>query len=665
MQDITELIKDAAKSLPHDRSFIAEESFSLYDSMSALDLMEPRMDGCEVDISYYQNRQAITQSRKNNQFMYTEQDKIKEMSDSQLKLNLQTVPPRPMPRHIAESSLPWDPNDENNSLNIKTVNVILLEMLVCLDGYLAGDSLAETIYTCIYTHESILQEMAHVYDQEKCTTLQKVLFVSTLLLLKLSHMIRTIVQRADIYEEEDFTLNSYNFPFAKCLDSKYADATFGDLSNMVNQILHELKQDSIQDGDIVCGSLMFFLNLLEACVVLTSRTKDNVVEQTIALQDTIRTNAVAMNQLVDKITSMSSEKGILYTADDEKILFSAFDPYIHRHLLGNTPVRKVVLSTPLYALKNLLSIYMDIDASLCMLLLQGDSFARIKTILSNLSKRPQKLNILLRSLIVINLYFDDLLLGQYSLALLIAKDMQQKAVPKSVTSTEFGQHFLERLCKPMYDILKLFTMNRNRQRGYIYIVMLKDWNKLQQEAATVDVLFQREFGLGGQGNRAMLYVSNFVLSNSSFLLEHHVGLGVELGLFHGAYHALTAFWYRDFLISTRLNVLAYMKEQVKARRQMEEQIRQEELAKEQKQLKNSGGGKKKKGKKNAKKPAADIQPIAIKTPADDEVDMEYLMLTVKRTLCRGIVRVSSVFLCSVLHCIIFIFISDSYLSKTR
>jgi hypothetical protein len=75
-------------------------------------------------------------------------------------------------------------------------------------------------------------------------------------------------------------------------------------------------------------------------------------------------------------------------------------------------------------------------------------------------------------------------------------------------------------------------------------------------------------------------------------------------------------------------------------------IRLEEIATQQKQANKSA--KKKKGKKVSKKggqtngsEAVDEQSFLKVSIEDDEDMVEFLQLTVKRTLCRGIVRVSS------------------------
>ena len=674
MTDITILIQEAVSLLSHENPFIAEESFNLYDSMSALDLMEPKMDGCEIDESYYKNKRGIIHGRNNRDPNGSDHQEHKE-NDMHSKNNEEpcarsiTVPPRPVPSSIQNSSLPWtneNPATKDSDrvpLTFRTARVILVEMLICLECFLAGNSVAESVYTCIYTHESILNDMhRQIEEREKEETengnqethlLQNTIFTSTLVLLKLAEIIRDIVQRADIYEEEDFTLNAYHFDFGASIGPMGQDPQT--VLFQVEEIQALLKNystphdgendvnSSKKDLDVIIYSMDYMANLLEACTTLASLTKDNVIHQTQALRDIISSNSKNMENLILEVQSFFDNS--FYTELDERVIFSAFDPYINRHLFGNTPVRQVVFSTPLRAVQHLCKINNELESSLCTLLLSGNTLARIRRILSNTSSSPRNLSILSRSLIIVNLFFDNMLLGQHALPVLIANDMHQNAVPQTISTTLYGRQFLERLCKPVYDLLKLYTLNRNRQRNYLDVVMLKDWNGLQEEAATVDICFQREFGLEGNPG-SMLYVSNYVLATTIGLMEHHVGLGIELEIFNGHYHLLTAFWYRDFLLSTRLNVMTGMRDQLKARKAMEEMIRLEEIATQQKQANKSA--KKKKGKKVSKKggqtngsEAVDEQSFLKVSIEDDEDMVEFLQLTVKRTLCRGIVRVSS------------------------
>ena len=737
--DITDLINETCKSLTYANPLICKESFNLYDSMSALDLMEPKMDGCQIPIDYYKKGGTLTRTgivtngEKEDKTVY--------------------VPPRPIPKSISQSSLVWKLETNTNTIaNAKTVTnetlskndnedmntnicrmtrqirVILLEMLVRLESFLSGNSVAESIYTCIYTHDDIIDDMLEQISKSnevalvetdadadadvgidvdvdpRVLILQKTLFMATILLLKVSKTISNVVKRGDIYEEEDFTfvtssmcdVNPFQF-YPSYDDEKEKEQLSNDLEGIKAMLKKYLcgqqgsvagsgssSRDDNDDIHVILHVLDYMNNLREACLTLSEPTKDDAAAVSSSLQNTIHNNHAQMQQFINAHLH-SENPSMKYTPHDHQTIFRTFDPYINRHLLGNTPVRKVVLSSPAVAMQNLIRIYHEMGYAVCNLLTRGNTLARVRRILSRLSnpsiampipnintcadiaiatgttKEVLALNILTRSLIIINLYFDDRLLGQYPLPVLIAKDMQEQATPEILftsANSEYGAHFLNRLCKPIYDTLKLYALNRNRQRAYLDS-MFRDWKRLQNDASTVDMCFQKEFELDAR--TTLPYVSNYVLGITVGLMDHYVALGVEVGLFHGHYHLMTAFWYRDFLLSAKLNVKSGVRENLKQRKAVELQILQEEQeAAEVASSKTTGGGRKvakgkKKGKKGGKgKNSGSKSKVAskkkceinldsgagIQKPEDDEDASEFLLLSIERTLCRGIVRVS-------------------------
>ncbi len=102
---------------------------------------------------------------------------------------------------------------------------------------------------------------------------------------------------------------------------------------------------------------------------------------------------------------------------------------------------------------------------------------------------------------------------------------QQCAVPElMLTSTDF----LTRLAKPMYDTLKALCLNRHRERGFTESILLPAFQLLQYEAASIDEKFRTEHELDAA---TPSYLTNYVILNTIRMMERHVGLGIELGLY--------------------------------------------------------------------------------------------------------------------------------------
>jgi hypothetical protein len=309
----------------------------------------------------------------------------------------------------------------------------------------------------------------------------------------------------------------------------------------------------------------------------------------------------AIQNLDEAITiwkRLTEEKSMRET----QLLRRSFDAFVNRPLCGNAPVRKVVFLEPAASFAVLSRIVGEVDWALCDLVLKGTSIRRIRHMLDRLSK--SSINILSRSLIVLNLYFDDKLFGQFSLSDLIVKHMQELAsVPSDLFETKHGRLLLNRLAKPVYDTFKLRLLNRNRQRAFIEAVIIQDWSRLQQEANVMDVRYRKEKGLGP----TLPFISHYVLANLVEIMDMHVSMGVELSLFRSQDDLAAVFWYRDFLLSTMLNVMSAMR-----------------------RTKETAGS----GKLNEDGVA---QGIGQETA---EQDLAITILECKRSLCRGLVRVS-------------------------
>lgn len=300
------------------------------------------------------------------------------------------------------------------------------------------------------------------------------------------------------------------------------------------------------------------------------------------------------------------------------LIRKCFDSFVNRPLVGNAPVRKPYFQPAKDSIKSLERITAETNWAVCDLLLKGSNLARVQRMLERVQRSD--VNILSRSLILLNMYFEEKLLGQYSLKVLIVEHMRQLThVPENFLSDERVATFLGRLAKPVYDTLKLKTLNRSRQRIYIETVMLGEWRLLQDEAHAVDVTWRRENRLD---HSTPTYLCQYVLSHLIRIMDRHLTVGIELGIYQSFHDLSVAFWYRDFLLSGLLNNLSLMR-RAKA-----------VIAQQAKQQAEKGKNKKKNSKNKQKENAKQrLQMIA-----DKEEEYEMVLLGLKRDLCRGTKR---------------------------
>ncbi len=361
----------------------------------------------------------------------------------------------------------------------------------------------------------------------------------------------------------------------------------------------------------------------------------------------------------------------------DAFLSASYDPFVNRRWLGNAPVRKATFRSPLNAINSISRLADELKWAVCNPILYGNTLGRATRMLESNSMRgcggpcpptppksielslyephyntqqnsPMGIGILSRSLLVLNLYFDDKLFGQYDFQLMIAQHMRQFCgVPEAMftsTSPGCGAAWLGRLAKPMYDTLKALCLNRHRERAFTEGILIPAFGSLQREAAAVDLAFRMEHDLDDRTTQS--YATNYVICMTLRLMERHIGLGIGLGLYPRWYDLSTAFWYRDFLLSAMINVRGTIAQERMERKRMELQIKIEQEEEERKikaNQKKSGG--KKKGKKALAKSAtfsnataSAIEALTKSTEEDFEDRLEYTVLTLHRNLCRGMVR---------------------------
>lgn len=193
--DITTLIEKCATLLTFREPFVCNKaSFNLHDSMAATELTDRKMDCCEIPATHYVET--------------SDADKV--------------VFPRPVPNGLEDpfAPLPW------KNLTVREAGYIALEMLVCFQAFLSGSSAGESTFTCLYVHTSVLADMkANLFGDKILLELmeseppmperyaQFFLFTCAIAVVDATDVVRSVIGNADIYEEEDFSPNTYDIPF--------------------------------------------------------------------------------------------------------------------------------------------------------------------------------------------------------------------------------------------------------------------------------------------------------------------------------------------------------------------------------------------------------------------------------------------------------------------
>ncbi|CAM9628360.1 unnamed protein product, partial [Choristocarpus tenellus] len=232
-QDITALCKEAAAELGPDE-MIHGSHFSLFDAMSALELMDPKMDKPLPALQSLESR----------------------IEDGVLPRKLENFSHRlkPSTPPVISSSATDEALLGNETISPAEVLLGVLDgMVVCEIAWHEGGTLPETLYTCLYLHplaySALMDELGLgplpqvgfpkldlQIDSGNCgnrntenqgsgspndgsgvsshwsdKALTLALLAHSLGTLRCCSMARDIILLADIYDEEDFNANTYGF----------------------------------------------------------------------------------------------------------------------------------------------------------------------------------------------------------------------------------------------------------------------------------------------------------------------------------------------------------------------------------------------------------------------------------------------------------------------
>jgi len=267
--DITAILEEFANHcLSVDDPFLCdEESFNLHDAMAASQLMDPKMDCCEVPATEIAS--------------WAEPGKI--------------VFPRPIPKSLQDplTPLPWD------DLTIVDAAYITLEIIVRLQSLLSGSSVGESIFTCLFAHSAVLADMeTRLIPETLCndennleqsfeglklnkdptiTAAQWSVFAVTLGLTEMAEAFQMICRNADIYEEEDFSSNTHNLSFYSSINS--------DAPQILKTALKFLQRLPVSNETALLQNFLGFqMDFMVMCSSLSKLTVDALPKALIAAQ---------------------------------------------------------------------------------------------------------------------------------------------------------------------------------------------------------------------------------------------------------------------------------------------------------------------------------------------------------------------------------------------
>ncbi|KAG7400755.1 N-alpha-acetyltransferase 35 NatC auxiliary subunit [Phytophthora boehmeriae] len=549
-RDVTQLMSAAAKELKVGQ-LVHEEDFKLFDSMSALELMDPKMD-------------------------------------SGMLVN--GAPPLSIAARLEEGHMPLEFSSARDAL------ATLDELFRCESGWLNGLPIAQSLLTSVYMHRDplnvlfakLVTPLEDLVDSEadvravleanvgKSTkdSLLLVMCVMCVSTLKTATIVRDAVLRADIYEEEDFSPgNGLDLGALEPLSIDAVDVML-QVTQERMEILHKAATSSKKSskkkhskktaatiagdddnagvvnfdplypnakvGGLLCEAFIRRIQLRRE--LLSTYGGLGLAEGELDLQQA-REGFQRAHDLVQGIATERLE------FDPECFSGKAigFDSSISRLLLSGSPPRDVKVPAIDEALEQMKKVLEEMVVACSPA--EWTCMEDLRTFLVEFSR--QQPAIVARSYVLLFLYADKKIYAKYNFMDWLSAAMVLNGVPSVLLSTQEGVLYSSRSIETVYESLKLYLHNRSRQRARIEY-LLDEWSVLQVEATAVDEKFTTEMNIPKAAYPR--YFTAWSLEEAVQLMIQYVVLGLELDLYAPSEFG-TIYWYLDYLQGSRLQNL--------------------------------------------------------------------------------------------------------------
>ena len=476
--------------------------------------------------------------------------------------------------------------------------ISLLDHLFRMEvAWYSGYPVISTVYTCVFAHpyaSQVLRDSAKPYldtltspleaaptpHKEDSGCLSFVLHALLVLAFKTSSVVHNLVRHADTFEEEDYA----PFVGAVKLDPTGMDNPAAlHLAQRATKVLHVLYESL--DPEVETSSVFSKRSCAILYAMLHFRTL--YFSLMVNFQDVSATNALEeCSKLIQKAGPGRTASAGSATQLEEKNCY--FDPVICHKDMGSMPPRTVALQSAEDAQKMMEKVLKD----LLLVRKLGDckSLEEMYRCLKVFSSR--RANIVPRSMVVDYLYSEDCkALFKYSYMDLIQNDMKDMGVPESMYKSEVCMGLIQKgLLRAIYDIMHICTTNRSRKRRRI-VHLLRNWRDIQH---SLEVVHQQVYLADIQPDgklpdkspeRLVNTLDIWALKWIIRLMNEFLLLGFELELY-AIYEVDFILWYLDYISKSTAD-----------NRKRMDQFLQLEYAYETAQAKAAKKKKKKKGSK--------------------------------------------------------------------
>lgn len=497
--DITNPFIEAA-SLLAPGELIQEWNFSLLDAMSAVELLDPKMDASMhwTDFKKY---------------------------------------PRSVGEAVAKDLLQLDGHTHSQLIGIFD------EILACVATWLNGYTLAQTVFSCMYLLETDRASSSHLRS-------------FSMAMVKVVDFMREYICRGGVYADDDQQGMCFGFNMLTSVSDTTVSAALKESEEKASAVARQSVQaDRQRDGGkktVSCET--------EAIRALVTRIR--FIRNFFGLMSTLRKRPVSVIQpILGHLTQCLSLLSEIMTScplgeklDPHDPLKLGFHPLINHNLLPPS-YRHCSIMPREEALAALQTTFNQIEVVLGFGKL--DTLKSLKAMSRKFCSQQPVPNVLARSVMVLVCMQSDRtkIFGSPSLEDMLKKDAHEFSNPPSLnprsalfTSSqgkELTERFFGRAVHPMSELLRLYCQPRARQQEKAERVLdfLAD---LQHETERIDHL-QNEVAMKTDPMRKHLACyASWVLYHTLCLMIDYVVMGFEYNLYSPfEYHYV--YWYLEYL----------------------------------------------------------------------------------------------------------------------
>ena len=497
--DITTLFTQAALQLAQGE-LVKELSFSLLGAMSAVEMLDPKMDASMHWASF-------------RGYPWTVEEAVR---SGRLQL-------------------------DNHSPS--RIVGIFDEVFACIATWLDGHTMAQTLFTCLYLLDTGRLEDPH-------------LRAFSLAIVKVCEYIRECICRGGVSVEEDQQGVCFGFNMLGSVDDATVFAALKELEDRASSLArHSAREDRQRDREkmVVSDETELLKSLL-----VRARFVRNLFGLTTCLRkclpDSFQAIADHLSQCLTLLPDMISSCPLGEKLDPSDPLKLGFHPLINHNLLP--PSYKPCAIVPrLDAFSSLQTILIQLQTVLDFGRL--DSFKALHTLSGAFCARDPTPNVFVRSAMVLVCMQSERtkLFGSPSMEDMLKKDVREFCNPPSLNprsplfssaqGKELTERFFGRTIAPMYELLRMYSQHRARQQEKAERVLdfLAD---LQHETERIDHLHNDLALKVDPGRQHLACYSSWVLYYTLCVMIDYVVLGLEFKLY-SPFEFHYVFWYLEYL----------------------------------------------------------------------------------------------------------------------